>query len=65
MFFQVGDRVRLGKCNDPYVKIPVGILGTVVFVDASGPTVKWDNGITIGIIESAGDRIEKIEKEKE
>lgn len=59
--YKVGDRVRLVSCNDPYTRLTAGDLGTVSFIDDLGTvSVKWDSGSHLGMVEAAGDRIEKV-----
>ncbi len=56
-----GDRVRLVHCDDPYTRLRPGALGTVSFIDDLGTLhVDWDDGSHLGIVEEAGDRIEKV-----
>jgi Domain of unknown function (DUF4314) len=48
---QVGRRVRLVRCTDPYTKLAPGDEGTVSFVDSMGTVfVKWDSGSNLGLI---------------
>ena len=57
---KVGVRVRMVFCEDPDAPSP-GEEGTVSFIDDAGTVfVNWDNGSRLGMIERAGDRIEKI-----
>jgi len=52
-----GKRVKLVRCNDPYTKLKPGLLGTVSMVDSIGTVhVSWDDGSTLGLCESDGDR---------
>jgi hypothetical protein len=56
-----GDRVRLIHCTDPYTQLQPGLEGTVSLVDALGTVhVNWDDGSRLGIVEEAGDRIQRI-----
>jgi len=62
--YPVGTIVRAIDINDPYVSLPVGIKGKVLFVDNSGTIcVKWNNGRIVGIIHGV-DQIEKINKKE-
>ena len=57
----IGSRVRLIHTNDKYTTLKPGDLGTVSFIDDTGTVfVNWDNGSSLGMIETAGDRFEKI-----
>lgn len=52
-----GKRVQLIRCNDPYVNLPSGLTGTVRMVDSVGTVhVNWDNGSSLGLCETDGDR---------
>lgn len=56
---EVGDRVRLVRCDDPYTRLQPGELGTVRFIDDTGTVhVAWDSGSHLGMVFEAGDRIE-------
>lgn len=53
----VGKRVRLESTNDSYTDLRAGDEGVITFVDDTGTVfVDWDNGSSLGLIESAGDR---------
>lgn len=53
---QVGDRVELVRCNDPYTKLVPGELGTVTLIDSMGTVhVAWDSGARLGMIREDGD----------
>ena len=57
----IGSRVRLIHTNDEYTTLKPGDLGTVSFIDDTGTVfVNWDNGSSLGMIGTAGDRFEKI-----
>lgn len=46
-----GARVELVKMNDPYVRLPEGLQGTVWHVDDLGTVfVDWDNGSHLGVV---------------
>ncbi|MEG1726162.1 MAG: DUF4314 domain-containing protein [Anaerovoracaceae bacterium] len=46
-----GVRVRLLRMNDPYTKLEVGALGTVISVDDIGTIhVAWDKGGSLGVV---------------
>lgn len=46
-----GSRVKLVHMNDPYTKLPIGLLGTVRFVDDMATVhVGWDNGSGLGAV---------------
>jgi len=54
--YLVGKKIKLIRCNDPYVKLPSGIIGTVRLVDALGTIhVDWENGSSLGLCEADGD----------
>jgi len=58
----VGKRVRLESTNDPYTDLRAGDEGVVTFVDDIGTVfVDWDNGSSLGLIESDGDRYDIID----
>lgn len=62
----IGKRVELVSCSDPYTKLSPGTLGTVTFVDSLGTVfVTWDNGSTLGLVEAAGDRYSVVKGENE
>ena len=47
----VGDRVRLVRCDDEWTRLNPGTLGTVSFVDDLGTVhVDWDSGATLGLV---------------
>ena len=53
----VGRRVRLIRCNDIYTKLQPGTEGTVESVDDIGTVhIKWDSGVTLGLVWDDGDR---------
>lgn len=59
---KVGQRVELVALNDPYTKIPVGMRGTVRFVDdAATVHVEWDNKAKLGLCYDDGDRFKLID----
>lgn len=44
-----GSKVELVQMNDPYVQMPAGLKGTVMFVDDIGTVhIDWDNGSSLG-----------------
>ena len=48
---EVGDRIRLVRCTNPWTKLRVGALGTVSAIDDAGTVhVRWDNGSTLGLV---------------
>jgi len=48
---QVGDRVELVRCSDPYTRLRPGMQGTVEFVDGIGTVfIAWDDGSSLGLI---------------
>jgi hypothetical protein len=54
-----GKRVRLVRCTDRYTHLPVGLEGTIAFVDDTGTVhVAWDNGSRLGLCLDAGDEYE-------
>lgn len=58
---KVGDRVRLIRCTDRYTGLAAGTEGVVRFIDDAGTVhVDWDNGASLGLVASAGDRFEVI-----
>ncbi len=61
MNFDVGDRVELVRCGDPWTKLEPGALGEVDFVDDLGTVfVRWDDGSRLGIVAEAGDEIKLV-----
>lgn len=47
----VGDRVALVDCADPYTTIEPGTRGTVRLIDSLGTVhVDWDDGSTLGLV---------------
>jgi len=47
----IGRRIRLDYCGDKRTWVKPGMIGTVVFVNATGTIfVKWDDGHSIGLI---------------
>lgn len=56
-----GCKVELVQMNDPYVQMPVGLKGTVMFVDDIGTVhIDWENGSNLGVCLSDGDIIIRI-----
>ena len=57
----VGDRIRLISCSDPYITIPRGTEGTVTHIDGITRivSVDFDNGMHIGLMPGV-DRWETI-----
>lgn len=48
---QVGKRVKLISCSDPYTKLVAGSEGVVTFVDDLGTVhVDWDCGSSLGLV---------------
>ena len=48
--YPVGAKVELLKMNDPYHRMPTGIIGEVIGVDDIGTIhVSWENGSQLGI----------------
>jgi uncharacterized protein DUF4314 len=63
---QIGDRVRLVRCDDPHTKLNPGELGTVSFIDALGTVhVDWDSGSSLGLSRRAGDAWEVVETKEQ
>lgn len=59
--FVRGDRVRLVCTDDPHTRLEPGALGIVTFVDDMGTVhVDWDDGSRLGMVEEAGDRVERL-----
>lgn len=59
---EVGDRVRLIHCSDPYTRLPNGTVGTIRFIDDLGTVhVSWDDGASLGLVWEDGDRWEVIQ----
>lgn len=53
----IGKRIRLDRTTDTYTRNRPGDTGTVTDIDDAGTVfVDWDNGGTLGLIESDGDR---------
>ena len=49
---EVGDRVELVSCSDPWTRLEPGSTGTVRHVDALGTLhVDWDDGHRLGLVE--------------
>lgn len=49
--YPVGTRITLERMDDPYVKLPPGLKGTVAYVDDMGNIgMKWDNGSTLALV---------------
>jgi len=60
----IGKRVELISCSDPYAKLKPGALGTVTFVDALGTVfVDFDDGSSLGMVEAAGDRFSIVKED--
>lgn len=56
-----GSKVELVQMNDPYVQMPAGLKGTVMFVDDIGTVhIDWDNGSSLGACLFDGDIIKII-----
>jgi hypothetical protein len=56
-----GERVRFIRSSDPYTKLANGDEGVITGEDSLGTIhIKWDNGSTLGMIESEGDCFEII-----
>lgn len=58
-----GDRVELVHTDDEYTLLEPGARGTVALVsDVPWPTVhvRWDDGSTLSLIPSAGDRFRAV-----
>jgi hypothetical protein len=47
-----GKRVKLVFCNDPYTRVKVGTLGTVLLIDPVTQVVhvNWDDGRNLGLV---------------
>ena len=51
----VGDRVRLVRCDDEWTRLNPGTLGTVSFVDDLGTVhVQWDSGARLDGLPTIG-----------
>jgi hypothetical protein len=60
--FEVGDRVELVRCNDPYTRLAPGEQGVVRFIDDLDTVhVAWDSGARLGMCADAGDVIKKVQ----
>jgi hypothetical protein len=58
---KVGERVRFIYSSDPYTKLEKGDEGIITGEDSLGTVhIKWDNGSTLGMIQSEGDCFEII-----
>ncbi len=58
----LGRRVRLVRCADPFSPLRPGSEGVIRFVDAHGTVqVRWDDGQTLGLQATAGDRWEVLQ----
>ncbi len=56
-----GERVRFIRSSDPYTKLVNGDEGVITGEDSLGTIhIKWDNGSTLGMIQSEGDCFEII-----
>lgn len=61
-----GDRIRLVYCSDQHTHLTPGDQGTVRLVDALGTVhVAWDSGSSLGLVEDAGDRFERVDRDEE
>jgi hypothetical protein len=70
MKVEVGDRIELVSTNDEYTLLKPGDQGVVTRYDngpgirlmAGGPqiSVRWDNGSTLSLLPSAGDRFSVV-----
>lgn len=61
----IGKRVRLQYTNDMYTRLRPGDEGVVDFIDDFGTVhVSWENGSSMGLITSEGDRFTVIQEEK-
>lgn len=61
--FQIGERVELVRCDDPYTRLQPGERGVVRHIDSLGTVhVAWDSGARLGMVLDAGDAIKHVEK---
>ena len=62
-YYKPGTKVRLVHMNDPYIQIPVGTIGKVLYVDSLGTIhTAWNNGSTLGVV-FGEDECVKIEED--
>ena len=62
-YYKPGTKVRLVHMNDPYIQIPVGTIGEVLYVDSLGTIhAAWSNGSTLGVV-FGEDECVKIEED--
>jgi len=62
-YYKPGIKVRLVHMNDPYIQIPVGTIGKVLYVDSLGTIhTAWNNGSTLGVV-FGEDECVKIEED--
>lgn len=63
--YLIGKRVVFMRSSDPYTKLVWGDEGVVASVDDLGTVhINWDNGSTLGMITSEGDRFQLAPSEK-
>ena len=63
-YYTPGTKVMLEHMNDPYVTIPPGTIGEVLFVDSIGTVhVLWSNGCSLGLAFGA-DEYRKVEEDE-
>lgn len=63
-YYKPGTKVILERMNDPYITIPPGTIGEVLFVDSIGTVhTLWSNGITLGLAFGA-DEYRKAEEDE-
>ena len=63
-YYKPGIKVRLVHMNDPYIQIPVGTIGEVLYVDSLGTIhTAWNNGSTLGVV-FGEDSVVKIDEEE-
>lgn len=61
MMAEVGDRIELIRCNDPYTRLRPGMRGIVMSIDSTGTVgVRWDDGSCLGMVEEAGDQYKVV-----
>jgi hypothetical protein len=57
----IGKRVELVSCSDPYTRLLPGTRGTVTYVDDMGTVfVRWDTGSSLGMVKAAGDQYREV-----
>ena len=62
--YPAGTRVALVQMSDPQAP-PIGTKGTVLYVDDIGSLImKWDNGSGLNVVFDGGDRVRKLDEEK-